>query len=122
MAGLAAIKEVRQAMETVLRLDESYQRQRLRRFWGRFTYRAPEMFGGDAQKAISTIERGLDFGKDNALPRLRLAEAYAADNRRGDARQQIDYILSMKPNPDYLPEHEEALNGAQQLKEKLAHT
>lgn len=119
LAGLAAIEDVRREMEIVLRLDHSYQGGSAYMVLGQVYLQAPKMFGGDAEKAVATMEQGLMFGDDNALLRLRLAEAYAAVDRPRDARQQINSILALKPDPDYLPEYDEAATGARQLAEKL---
>jgi hypothetical protein len=35
-----------------------------------------ELFGGDPQRAVEEMEKGLRFGKTNAFLQLHLAEAY----------------------------------------------
>ena len=69
---------------------------------------------GDQQR-----EKGLPFGKDNALLRLRLAEAYHLVNRDPDALQQIDYLFSMKVDSAFGPEYKEAVEKAQKLRGEL---
>ncbi len=80
--------------------------------------KAPKMLGGDPQKAVEEGEKGLRFGADNDFLRLRLAEAYFANNRNEDARKQLQVILTETPNSDYLPEHQEALSEAHKLLDK----
>jgi predicted Zn-dependent protease len=77
------------------------------------------MLGGDHQKAVDFLEKGLRFGKDNALMRLRLAEAYHAVNRDQDALKQLDYLTTIKVDPLYEPERQDALAQGQKLRGQL---
>jgi len=79
---------------------------------------APKLLGGDTSKAINYLEKGIKVGPDNALMRVRLAQAYVADNRNAEAKRQIDELMAMKPAPDYLPEYNEAVAEAKKLQEK----
>ena len=65
------------------------------------------------------MEKGLRLGPTNALLRLHLAEAYQVVGRSADAREQLNAILSMKPDPDYLPELKEAQTQARQMLDKI---
>jgi len=115
LSGLASAKELRQRMETVLRLDEDFQGGSAHMVLGRLDTELPSMLGGDVKRAIATLEQGKRYGEQNSLLRLRLAEAYLADRRREDARRELNFILQMKPHPDFLPEHEEATTKAREL-------
>jgi len=82
---------------------------------GQVDLKLPKMLGGDPARAVKTLESGLQYGNDNSLYHLRLAEAYAAVDRKDDARKQIDLIKGMTPNPDFLPEHADAVRMANEL-------
>jgi tetratricopeptide (TPR) repeat protein len=113
--GLASIGDVRKEMETVLKIDESYQDGSAYMVLGLVDLKAPRIAGGDSQRAVTEMEKGLQFGKTNAFLRLHLAEAYRAVARTPEAREQLNAILSMTPDPNYLPELKEAQTQAQQL-------
>lgn len=115
LSGLASAKELRQRMETVLKLDEDFQGGSAHMVLGRLDTELPSMLGGDVKRAIATLEQGLRYGEQNSLLRLRLAEAYLADKRKDDARRELNHLLQMKPHPDFLPEHEEATTKAREL-------
>lgn len=119
LAGLSEFDDIRDEMETVIKLDESYQSGSAYMVLGQLYLEAPRFLGGDTQKSIQYLEKGLRLGPDNALLRVHLAEAYAEAHRNDDARKQIDALLAMKPDPGYEPEHEEALAEARKLQEKL---
>jgi hypothetical protein len=72
------------------------------------------------RRRLDIWRRGCDSGGNNSLLRLRLAEAYHALNRDQEARKQIDFMLKMTPNPNYLPEYKEAVEQAKKLEEKIA--
>jgi tetratricopeptide (TPR) repeat protein len=117
--ALSSIPDIRREMETVIRLDEGFQSGSAYLALGQLDLELPEMMGGDRKRAVEELEKGLRFGENNSLLRLRLAEAYYAVKRHADARAQASAILKLKPGPDYLPEHAEASEGARRLLEKL---
>jgi tetratricopeptide (TPR) repeat protein len=119
LSGLSEIDDIKHEMEIVLKLDEKYQSGSAYMVLGQVYLEAPGLLGGDTQKAIEYLEKGLRFGPDNALLRARLAEAYVEAHRNDDARKQIDALLAMKPAPGYEPEHNEALVEVKKLQEKI---
>ena len=119
LSGLSEIDDIKHEMETVLKLDEGYQSGSAYMVLGRVYLEAPGFLGGDTQKAIAYLEKGLRLGPDNSLLRAHLAEAYVEAHRNDDARKQIDALLVMKPAAGYEPEHEEAVARVRKLLEKI---
>jgi len=119
IAGLATVEDVRREMETVLKINEGYQDGSAYMVLGLVDLKAPKIVGGDPQRAVTEMEKGLRFGGTNAFLRLHLAEAYQAVGRSADARQQLNAILSMTPDPNYLPELKEAQTQARQMLDKM---
>lgn len=119
LAGLTSVDNIIEEMETAIRLDEDYESGSAYMALGQVYLNAPRMLGGDKQKAVETLEKGLRFGENNALLRLRLAEAYIAVKRNEDARKQLDAINTLQPHPDYMPEYKEAVAGAAKLRSKI---
>lgn len=116
--GLSAAEGLRKEMETVLRLDESFQGGSAFMVLGRLDLELPSMLGGDPKRALETLERGIKYGENSGLYRLRLAEAYIRNKRMDKAREQINFILNMTPHPAFVPEHKEAVAKAKELLEK----
>ena len=119
LAGLAEIEDIKREMDAVLKLDERYESGSAYMALGQVYMKAPRIFGGDLNKAIDYLEKGLKIGPDNGLLRLRLAQAYAEAHRNEDARKQIETLLAMPASPGYEPEHNEAVSEARKLQEKL---
>jgi len=119
--GLATVSDIRNEMETVLRLDEGYQNGSAYMVLGLVDLNAPGIVGGDPKKAVEEMEKGLRFGEPNAFLHLHLAEAYKKVGRNDDARREIKKILAMTPDPNYLPEYKEASAAAQKLLDQIDH-
>ncbi|HEV2860881.1 MAG TPA: TRAP transporter TatT component family protein [Pyrinomonadaceae bacterium] len=116
--ALASVEEIRRDMQTVIRLDEGFQGGSAYLALGQLDLELPEMFGGDDERAVEELERGLAFGENNALLRVKLAEAYLKLRRTADARRQLQAVLKMKPSPDFVPEYTQAAAEARKLLEK----
>jgi tetratricopeptide (TPR) repeat protein len=119
LAGLSSVDSIIEEMEAVLHIDEGYESGSAYMALGQVYLESPKMFGGDQQKAVALLEKGLHVGENNALLRLRLAEAYVAVGRNDDARKQLDAIKSLKANPDYLPEYKDAVAEADKLRTRI---
>lgn len=122
VAGLATVEDVRKEMQAVLSLNEGYQDGSAYMVLGLVDLKAPKLLGGDPQKAVEEMEKGLRFGETNAFLHLHLAEAYQAVGRSEDARRQLNIIINMTPDSNYLPEYKEAAAEARQLMEKLGNS
>jgi tetratricopeptide (TPR) repeat protein len=119
--GLSTVNDIKKEMETVLRLDEGYQNGSAYMVLGLVNLNAPSIVGGDPKKAVEEMEKGLRFGEPNAFLHLHLAEAYKKVGRNDDARRELKKILSMTPDPNYLPELKEASAAAQKLLDQIDH-
>lgn len=119
LAGLANVEDIRKQMEKVIQLDEDYGSGSAYLGLGQLYLRAPRVLGGNTDKAIQYLEKGLQFGKDNSILIYNLAEAYYEANREAEARKQIEGLRQMTPHPDFIPEHKKALADAEKLWQKM---
>jgi hypothetical protein len=118
LSGFSAIKDIRQEMETVLRLDEGFEGGSAYMALGQLYLEAPGLLGGDSKKAVQLLEKGLHYGENSSPYRLQLAKAYLAVKRKDDARKQLNAIINIKPDPQYVPEYKKATEEARQLLDK----
>ena len=116
--GLKSVDEIRESMEKVIALEPGYQGASAFDALGQLEMATRNFKGGKTQKAVEYYERGIALSPDNSTIRLHLAEAYFALKRDADARKQIDAILSMKPDPEFVAEHEAAAVKAKELLSK----
>ncbi len=120
LAGLGNFEDIRREMEAVLKLDERFESGSAYLGLGKLYLQAPRVLGGDTQKAIEYLEKGLRLGENNSLLHAALAEAYHEAGRDADARKQIEFLEQMTPDPKYVAEHKEALADVKKLSEKIA--
>lgn len=119
LASLANVQDIRNEMEAVLKIEEGYQAGSAYMALGRLYLQAPRVLGGDTNKAIGYLEKGLKFGANNSLMHAYLAEAYEEADRDAEARKQIATLTSLTPDPQYMAEHKDALARAKKLEKKL---
>jgi tetratricopeptide (TPR) repeat protein len=119
LAGLSSISDIRDEMEQVLKIDPTYEGGSAYMVLGQLDLEAPKMMGGDPERAIAYLEKGDKLNLQNSMLKLRLAEAYFRTKRINDAKKELDEIAKMKPDPNYLPEHKEALEGAEKLRQEI---
>lgn len=114
--GLGSLEDIRTAMNKVIEIEPNYQSASAFDALGQIELET-RLTNGKAEKAVEYLEKGFALEKENSYIRLHLAQAYLAINRDAEAKKQLEYILKMKPNPDYLPEYEESVKEAKKLLE-----
>jgi tetratricopeptide (TPR) repeat protein len=112
--GLMMLDSIRKELEIVVRLDPDYEEAGGQRTLARLDYRAPFYKGGDKLRSIQLLEDVLKRYPHNSLAQLYLADSYLALGRRQEARQQLEVILNLCPDPEYGPEQEENQAEARQ--------
>lgn len=112
--GYTSVSDIRDAMNTVINLDPGYQGASAYDVLAQIELNTM-MFGGKAAKAIEYLQKGIEIKKDNSNLRIHLADAYLDDDKLDLAKQQLQYIVKMQPDPDYLPEHKENVAEARKL-------
>ena len=115
--GIKSIDDIRAEMNKVIEIQPGYQSASAYDALAQVELKAGLLGGGKPEKAVEYLEKALEISKDNAYLYLHLGEAYLAVNRNADARKQLEYVLKMKPNPEYLPEHKECMEKAKKLLE-----
>lgn len=119
LSNLSSFSDIKSQMEAVLKLDEGYEGYSAYLGLGRLYLEAPRMLGGDPAKAVQYLEKGVKLNPGNTLMRYELAEAYEVTNRPGDAKKQIETLMSTTPDPDYMAEHKQAVEAGKKLLEKI---
>ena len=115
--GIKAIDEIREAMNKVIEIEPGYQGASAFDALAQIELKAGLLGGGKPEKAIEYLEKGLQLFKENTYLYLHLGEAYLAVNRKDDARKQLEYVLKMKPTPEYAVEYKECAERAKKLLE-----
>lgn len=112
--GLRNVGDVRDAMKKVVEIDPGYQGAAAYDVLGQIEL-ATRIKDGTAEKAVEYLQAGLKLESENSNLYVHLAQAYLALNKDAEAKRQLDKVLAMRPNPDYLPEHHESVDLAKKL-------
>lgn len=112
--GLKSKDEIRQLMNKVVEIHPDYQGASAFDALAQLEL-ATSSWGGKAEKAVEYLEKALEYEKENSFIRLHLAEAYLALQKKSEAKRELEFILKMKPNPEYQIEYQEALEKAKKM-------
>jgi tetratricopeptide (TPR) repeat protein len=115
--GVKSIDEIKEAMNKVIEIDPKYQNASAYDGLAQVELSTAGLMGGKPEKAVELLETALKIEDDNSYLHLHLAEAYLAVGKKEEAKKHIDFILKMKPNPEYLPEYKETSEKAKKLLE-----
>jgi tetratricopeptide (TPR) repeat protein len=117
--GLKYRKPVKEALETVLRLDPAFQDGSADRALGRWYFRVPRLFGGSDKEAEAHLRASLRYNPVSTASHYFLAELFADNGRKDEARMELQAVIDAPINPEWAPEDREFKAKAQQLLEKL---
>jgi tetratricopeptide (TPR) repeat protein len=107
LKSLALVKPIKEAMRRVLEIDPAYDRGGADRVLGRVYHELPGFAGGSEKKSLEHLLKAVEYGPRVGLNLLYLADTYISLGQIEKARQTLEFILTMEPEPDLLPETEE---------------
>ncbi|MBC7797180.1 MAG: tetratricopeptide repeat protein [Pyrinomonadaceae bacterium] len=113
--GIANVNDIKQNMQKVIELQPGFQGGTAFAALAQIELQTGSLLGGSAKKAVEYCEKALEFEKNNSITRTTLGEAYLSTNQKDKAKQQFEYVVNMKPDANFLPEHKEPLEKAQKF-------
>ena len=96
LKSLSLVKPIKRAMNKVIELDRSYEDGGPDRVLGRVFYKLPGFAGGDKKKSLEHLLKSKEYGPDDAVTRIYLAETYLALKEKDKAREELEYVLGME--------------------------
>src|ERR1044072_6485621 len=117
LAGLSSFRDIKNEMDAVVKIDDSYENYSVYLGLGRLYLEAPQMLGGDSKQAIGYLQKGLKLNTNHTMMRAELARAYIATNRKGEAKNEIDAVLAAPPDPHHAPQQKAAVAQRQKLQQ-----
>jgi len=106
---------IKNALETVLRLDAGFQQGSADRALGRWYFKVPGFFGGSKRKSEQHLRTSLTYNPNSHASRFFLAETLFAMDRDADAREELKKLLAAPIDSDWAPEDREFKKKAQDL-------
>jgi tetratricopeptide (TPR) repeat protein len=95
---------IRDALQTVLKLDPAFQHGSADRALGRWYYKVPGLFGGDKRKSEAHLRKALTYNPQSVITHLFLAETLIELNRKPEARRELEAAIAAPDDPDWIPE------------------
>jgi tetratricopeptide (TPR) repeat protein len=105
--GLKYRTPIREALETVLRIDPAYQSGSADRALGRWYYKVPGLFGGSKKKSEEHLRKSLTYDPASTASRFFLAETLFELDRKADAIAELQRVVDGPVNPEWEPEDRE---------------
>ncbi len=117
LEGLRMVDKIRAEMEAAVKIDPNYEEAAALIALGRMDYRVPFFKGGDVQRSVQLLEESLRLSPDNSLAMLYLADSYRAIGRLNEARNLLERILNLCPDPGY---YTELIQNQSEARKKLS--
>jgi tetratricopeptide (TPR) repeat protein len=105
--GVKYRKPIRASLETVLRLAPAFQEGSADRALGRWYYEVPRLFGGNKKLAEEHLRKSLTYNPNSTASHFFLAELLLDDDRKQEARAELEAVINAPPNADWAPEDAE---------------
>ena len=113
--GLKYRGEIRNELETVLRLDAAFQQGSADRALGRWYYRVPGLFGGSNKESEAHLRKSLTYNPNSTASLYFLAETLIDEKKKDEARTTLQKVLASPVDPDWGPEDREFKQKAETL-------
>jgi tetratricopeptide (TPR) repeat protein len=117
--GLKYRKPVKDALETVLRLDPAFQQGSADRALGRWYAKVPRLFGGGDKEAEAHLRASLRYNPTSTASHFFLAELLIDNGRKEEARAELQRVLDAPLDPNWTPEDRDFKAKAQRLLQTL---
>jgi tetratricopeptide (TPR) repeat protein len=114
-AGLKYRGSIKQALETVLKIDPAFMNGSADRALGRWYDRVPGLLGGSNRKAEAHLRASLKYDGHSTVSRFFLAELLLDEGRKIEARVELEKILEAPLNPEWAPEDQEYKDRARAM-------
>jgi tetratricopeptide (TPR) repeat protein len=113
--GLKYRGDIKDELETVLRLDPAFLQGSADRALGRWYYKVPGLFGGSKAKSEAHLRKSLTYNPNSAASLYFLAETLIDADKKDEARTVLERLLAAPVDPDWAPEDREFKQKGQRL-------
>ncbi len=105
--GLRYRGAIKDALDTVLRLDPAFQQGSADRALGRWYFKVPGLFGGSKKKSEEHLRKSLTYNPNSTASLFFLAETLFELDRDREAIEEIKKVIAAPIDPDWEPEDRE---------------
>jgi hypothetical protein len=105
--GLKYRGDIKDELETVLKLDPAFQQGSADRAIGRWYYKVPGLFGGSDKKSEEHLRKSLTYNPNSSASLFFLAETLIELKKNDEARATLQKLVDGPVDPDWAPEDRE---------------
>jgi tetratricopeptide (TPR) repeat protein len=98
--------DIIRAMNKAIAIDGAYEQGGAYCVLGRLYFKVPGLFGGSNKKSRQFLEKGREVAPKSSVCLLFLAETYWDMDEEKLAIKTLEELLSMEPDPQWVPETE----------------
>ena len=117
--GIRYRGQIRDELETVLRIEPGFQQGSADRALGRWYFKVPGLFGGSKKKSEEHLRQSLTYDPTSHASLYFLAETLHAMDRDAEARAALDKLIAAPVHEAWEPEDREFKEKAAQLRRQL---
>jgi len=119
LKSLSLVKPIKNEMNEVIKLDRTYEDGGPDRVLGRVFFKLPGFAGGSKKKSLEHLLKSKEFGPEDALTRIYLADTYLALKEVDKAKAELEYVLNMESDPRWITAVDELkVEAGEMLKKK----
>lgn len=115
LKSLFLVDDIKEAMNKVIELDRAYEDGGPDRVLGRVYFKLPGFAGGSKEKSLEHLLKSKEFGPEDALTHIYLAETYLKFDEVNKAREELEYVLNMESDSRWISGVDELKEEAQKL-------
>jgi tetratricopeptide (TPR) repeat protein len=118
LKSLSLVKPIKEEMNKVLAMDPAFDDGGADRVLGRVYHELPGFAGGSKKKSLEHLLKSKEMGPRVGLTRIYLADTYLSMDEIENARQELEFVVAMEPDPKLIPETAEEKEMARKRLEK----
>ncbi len=113
--GLKYKGQIKDELETVLRLDPAFMQGSADRALGRWYNEVPRLFGGSNKESEAHLRKSLTYSPQSTVTLYFLAETLLDEGKKADAKAALQQVIDAPIDPDWAPEDRDYKEKARRL-------
>lgn len=115
LKSLFLVDDIKEAMNKVIEIDRSYEDGGPDRVMGRVYFKLPGFAGGDNKKSLEHLLKSKEFGPNDPVTRIYLADTYLELKQVDKAREELEFVLNMPSDSRWISGVDEYKAQAQEM-------
>lgn len=115
LKSLSLVNPIKREMNKVIELDRTFEDGGADKVLGRVYFKLPGFAGGSKEKSLEHLLKAKEIAPHDPLTRLYLAETYLAMDKVAEARQELEFVLSLEDDHRWISDVQACKEEARKL-------